>query len=75
MNHSDGVHGEVSQAVYSKFNILVVSGVPHCVTDSLWFGFISKLLAIKYNASSPAAVLHTDQRKHPLKKLSLAFGP
>ena len=38
----------MSQAVYSKFNILVVSGVPHCVTDSLWFGFISKLPTIKY---------------------------
>lgn len=28
-----------------KFNILVVSGVPHSVTDSLCFGLISKLPA------------------------------
>lgn len=32
----------MSQAVYSGFVILVDSGVPHCVTGSLWFGFISR---------------------------------
>lgn len=48
MNQSDGVKDRVSQAVYSKFHILVVSGVALGVTDSLWFGFISKLPRTKY---------------------------
>ena len=72
MNQCDGVQDGVRQAVYSEFNILVVSGVPHCVTDSLWFGFISKLPAIKYkNAFSPTA-LPTDKKL--LKKFSPAFS-
>lgn len=39
---------EVSQAVRSNFNILVVSGVPHHVTHSLRFGSVSKLPMIKH---------------------------
>lgn len=52
LNQCDGgVGDEVSQAVHS--NILVVSGVPHCVTDSLWFGSVSKVPMIKHKMLLP----------------------
>lgn len=43
LNQYNGVQSGMSQAACSKLNIRVVSGVPHCVSGSLWFGFFSEL--------------------------------
>ena len=67
----------MSQATCSMFNILAVSGVPRCVTGSLWFGFISNLPTIRApNVSPPAGVLNSHRpKKASTKKFVPSLWP
>lgn len=55
----------MSQAERSRFNILVDSGVPLCVTNSLWFGSVSRVPMMRHKKAWSAAAAAAVLNKNP----------